>query len=66
MIPGLFLLATYSMTLKMEALCCFETSVAFHTGVLLGYFFNPEQGGDIFLRNIDSVYTHYKALYSGR
>jgi hypothetical protein len=24
----------------------------FHTGFLLGLFFNPEDGGDIFLRNV--------------
>jgi hypothetical protein len=40
---------TYSSILKME-----ETFVRYllHAGFLLGLFFDPENSGDIFLRNI--------------
>jgi hypothetical protein len=27
-------------------------AICFHTGFLLGLFFDPENGGDIFLRNV--------------
>jgi hypothetical protein len=27
-------------------------AACFHTGFLLGLFFNPEDGGDVFLQNI--------------
>jgi hypothetical protein len=53
MIPALILFAVYSLTLKMEAICSSETSVAFHSGFLLGSFFNPGDGSDIFALNID-------------
>jgi hypothetical protein len=29
-----------------------ELATCFHGGFLLGLFFNPEDGGDIFLRNV--------------
>jgi hypothetical protein len=34
----------------------------FHAGILLGLFFGPEDGGDMFLRNV----TGYTVLYPGR
>jgi hypothetical protein len=34
----------------------------FHTGILLGLF-DPEDGGDMFLRNVGSLSTDYRALY---
>jgi hypothetical protein len=41
--------------LKMEAVCSSETSIdfqrlaiCFYSGILLGLFFGPEDGGDIF------------------
>jgi hypothetical protein len=49
----------YSSTLNREARCPSEISVDFqrttrlHDGFLFGLFFNPEDGGEMFLRNID-------------
>jgi hypothetical protein len=40
--------------------------ICFHAGFLLGLFFNPENGGDMFLRNFGWFSTDYKALYSWR
>jgi hypothetical protein len=38
----------------------------FHTGLLLGLFFDPEDGGDIFLRNVVWLSTDYTTLYPRR
>jgi hypothetical protein len=35
-------------------------------GVLLHLFFDPEDGGDIYLLNVDFLSTDYTALYPGR
>jgi hypothetical protein len=35
-------------------------------GFLLGLFFDPEDGGDMFLRNVDSFSTDYTALHPRR
>jgi hypothetical protein len=35
----------------------------FHAGFFLGLFFDPEDGGDIFLRNVGWLSTGYTALY---
>jgi hypothetical protein len=34
-----------------------------HAGYLLGLFFYPEDGGDMLLRNVDSLSTDYIELY---
>jgi hypothetical protein len=36
------------------------------SGLLPGLFFCPEDGGGMFLRNIDLLSTDYSALYPGR
>jgi hypothetical protein len=37
-----------------------------YVGFLLGIFFDPENGGDIFLRNFGGLSTDYEALYPKR
>jgi hypothetical protein len=46
-----------------------ETGLAcclLHAGFLLGLFFNPEDKGDISLRNVGCFSTDYTALYPTR
>jgi hypothetical protein len=38
-------------------------ATSFHAGFLLGFFFDPEDEGDKFLRNVRSHSTDYTALY---
>jgi hypothetical protein len=38
----------------------------FYAGFLLGLFFNPEDGRDMFLRNVGRLSTGYTALYPRR
>jgi hypothetical protein len=38
----------------------------FRAGILLVLFFNPEVGGDMFLRNVGWLSTDYTALYPKR
>jgi hypothetical protein len=35
-------------------------------GFLLGLFFDPEDGGDMFLQNVNELSIGYTALYSRR
>jgi hypothetical protein len=37
-----------------------------HAGILLGLFFNPEDGSDMFLRNVGWLSTDYTSLYPRR
>jgi hypothetical protein len=37
-----------------------------HTGFLRGLFFDPEDGGDMYLRNVGGISTGYAALYPRR
>jgi hypothetical protein len=43
-----------------------ESRYLLHAGLLLGLFFYPEDGGDIFLRNFTWFSTGYTALYHRR
>jgi hypothetical protein len=38
-------------------------ATCFHAGIFLGLFFDPEDGGDMFLRNVGLLSTDYTALY---
>jgi hypothetical protein len=40
----------------------FLLATCFHAGILLGLF-DPEDGGDMFLRNVGLFSTDYTALY---
>jgi hypothetical protein len=40
-----------------------KQSCLFHAGFLLDLFFDPEDGGDVFVRSIDLLSAHYTALY---
>jgi hypothetical protein len=41
-------------------------ATCFHAGILLGLFFDPEDGGSVFLRNVGSLSTDCEALYPRR
>jgi hypothetical protein len=45
---------------------CGYTCYLLHAGFLLSLFFDPEDGGEIFLRNVDSLSTDYTELYPRR
>jgi hypothetical protein len=49
------------MTSKLGSACRW-----LHAGFLVGFFFNPENGGDMFLRNVSRFSTNYTALYPRR
>jgi hypothetical protein len=37
--------------------------IMLHAGFLLVLFFDPEDGGDVFLRNVGRLSTDYASLY---
>jgi hypothetical protein len=41
-------------------------ATCFHAGFLLGLFFDPEDGGNTFLRNVGSFSMDYMELYPRR
>jgi hypothetical protein len=41
-------------------------AISIHTGFLFSLFFNPEDGGDMFLRNVGLLSMDYTALYPTR
>jgi hypothetical protein len=41
-------------------------AIYFHSGFLVGLFFDPEDGGDMFIRNGSWLSTDYKSLYPRR
>jgi hypothetical protein len=43
-----------------------QRTAAFHTGIFFGLLFDPEDGDDMFLRNVDSFPTDNTALYPRR
>jgi hypothetical protein len=53
-----------AMRLWLEPTALFST--CFHAGFSLGLFFDPENGGDMFLRNVGCPSTDYTALYPRR
>jgi hypothetical protein len=40
-------------------------AICFHAGVSLDLFFDPENGGDMFLENVGLISTGYTALHPG-
>jgi hypothetical protein len=43
-----------------------KLTTCFHVGVLVGLFFDPKYGGDMFLQNVGWLSTDYTALYPRR
>jgi hypothetical protein len=54
------LLATCFLLLSCSACCLL------HASILFGLFFDPEDGGDMFLRSVSLLTTDYVALYARR
>jgi hypothetical protein len=42
----------------------YEVATCFHTGFLLGLFFDPEDRGDMFLQNVSWLLTDHTALHN--
>jgi hypothetical protein len=56
----------YDVMLKSDVMSCLEVgyfvswhATCFHTGFLFYLFFEPKDGGDIFLRNFGRLSTDY-------
>jgi hypothetical protein len=52
-----------SKSIKPARSRCCSVCHLLHSGFLLGLFFDPENGSDMLLRNIDCLSTNYLALY---
>jgi hypothetical protein len=50
------------LTMVVMKICTF--CYLLHACFLLGLFFGPEDGGDIFFRNVNGLLMDYTALYS--
>jgi hypothetical protein len=50
-------------SLNVRLLCLLPAS---HAGLLFGLFFDPDDGGNMFLRNVRWVLANYTALYRQR
>jgi hypothetical protein len=70
-----FCLLGYSVVYSVERQVTFRTNMTpqsallatcFDAGFLLALFFDPEDGGDVFLRNVWWLSTDYAALYPRR
>jgi hypothetical protein len=40
-----------------------STCYLLHAVILLGFFFDPEEGGDMFLKNVGSLSADYTSLH---
>jgi hypothetical protein len=47
-------------------LLLFQKTACFQADLLLVLFFDPDDGGDMFLRNVGRLLTYYTALYPRR
>jgi hypothetical protein len=47
---------------SVRQIACGSACYLLHTVILLG-FFDPEEGGDMFLRNVGSLSTDYTSLH---
>jgi hypothetical protein len=43
-----------------------RSSNLLHVDILLPLFFDPANGGNLFLRNVNGLLTDYRSLFSGR
>jgi hypothetical protein len=51
----------YASIFRVQSSACY----LLYSGFLLGFFFDPEDGGDIFLQNVGGLSTGYTALCPG-
>jgi hypothetical protein len=56
----------WSWRVLSSGIQCKVLSTCFHSGFLLGLFFDPEDGGDMFHRNVGWLSKDYTALYPRR
>jgi hypothetical protein len=64
--PIQWLLGAISPGVKLTAYLRLVEESASRAGVLLGLLFDPEDGGDMMLRNVHRLSPDYKTLYSRR